>query len=45
MTVLVSDTVAERAIDDVLEATDVGEATAVVEGRSFLETLVDDPID
>lgn len=40
-TVLVSDTIAERAIEDVLTALEVGDETAVVEGRSFLQALVD----
>ena len=41
VTVLVSDRVAERAIEDVLSAMDVGDRTAVVEGREFLASLVD----
>lgn len=41
VTVLVSDVVAEEAIDDVLDATNVGDLTAVVEGRTLLGTLVD----
>lgn len=39
--VLVSDAVAEQAIEDVLTPMDVGGAVAVVEGRTFLETLVE----
>lgn len=42
VTVLVSDRVAERAIEDVLSAMDVGDRTSVIEGRSFLDALVDD---
>lgn len=34
--ILVSDTLAERAIDDVLGAMGAGDQTAVVEGRTFL---------
>lgn len=41
VTVLVSDTVAERAIEDVLSAMDVGDRVAIVEGRKFLEVLID----
>ncbi|RRJ28719.1 hypothetical protein EIK79_15050 [Halocatena pleomorpha] len=41
VTVLVSDTIAEQAIDDVLCAMDVGNETAVIEGREFLEDLLD----
>lgn len=41
VTVLVSDTIAEQAIEDVLVAMDVGERTAVLEGRTFLVTLLD----
>lgn len=41
VTVLVSDRVAERAIEDVLSAMGVSDRTAVVEGREFLESLVD----
>ncbi|UPM45240.1 hypothetical protein [Halocatena salina] len=40
VTVLVSDTIAEQAIDDVLCAMDVGNETAVIEGRGFLEGLL-----
>ena len=40
--VLVSDTVAERAIADALAAVGVGDRTAVVEGRDFLDELVTD---
>lgn len=36
VTVLVSDRVAERAIEDVLSAMGVSDRTAVVEGREFL---------
>lgn len=41
VTVLVSDRIAERAIEDVLAAMDVGDETSVVEGRAFLDTLLD----
>lgn len=40
VTVLVSDTIAEQAIEDVLAATEVGEKTIVVEGRAFLDTIL-----
>ena len=40
VSVLVSDTVAERAIADALVAVGVGDRTAVVEGRDFLDELV-----
>lgn len=40
VTVLVSDTIAEQAIEDVLAAMEVGEKTTVVEGRAFLDTLL-----
>jgi len=39
--ILVSDTLAERAIADVLPTVDAGEKTNVVEGRTFLRGLVD----
>lgn len=39
VTVLVSDTIAEQAIDDVLSAASVGDATTVVDGRAFLKAL------
>jgi hypothetical protein len=45
VTVLVSDTLAERAIEDVLAAVDVESGTAVVEGRTFLNDLLDDQFD
>jgi hypothetical protein len=41
VTVLVSDAVAEQAIEDVLTAMAVGGAVTVVEGRAFLDTLVE----
>lgn len=41
VTVLVSDTIAEQAIHDVLCAMDVGNETAVIEGREFLEDFLD----
>ncbi|WP_459886349.1 hypothetical protein [Halostagnicola bangensis] len=44
VSVLVSDSVAERAIGDALSAVGVGERTSVVEGRSLLAELVDDPV-
>lgn len=40
VTVLVSDTIAEQAIKDVLNAVCVDERTAVIEGRSFLNGIV-----
>lgn len=39
VTVLVSDVIAEQAIDDVLSAVSAGDATTVVEGRAFLKAL------
>jgi len=41
VTVLVSDTLAEQATDAVLAAAGVEEETAVVEGRIFLNDLLD----
>lgn len=41
VTVLVSDTVAETAIRDVLGATDIDDRTQVLEGRALLDALVD----
>lgn len=41
VTVFVSDILAERAIRDVLSATDVRGRTRVVEGRVFLDELTD----
>ncbi len=41
VTVLVSDRLAERAIEDVLTAMEMGHKTSVVEGRAFLNTLLD----
>lgn len=41
VTVLVSDTVAEQAITDVLGAMGVGDRTGVVEGRTFVRDLVE----
>lgn len=38
--ILVSDTLAEQAIDDVLSAMGVGDGTEVVEGRTFLSDLL-----
>lgn len=43
--ILVSDTLAEQAIEDVLTAVGVGEGTAVVEGRSLLNDLLDGEFD
>lgn len=43
--ILVSDVLAERAIDDVLTALDLGARTTVIEGRSFLNGLVDEQFD
>jgi len=40
--VLVSDRLAEQAIEDVLTAVDVGAAVTVIEGREFLNDLLDD---
>ena len=42
VTVFVSDRIAERAVRDVRSASSVGDRTLVVEGRSFLATLVDE---
>ncbi|WP_136718588.1 hypothetical protein [Halorientalis salina] len=39
--VLVSDTLAEQAIDDVLTAMGVAEEASVIEGRVFLDNLLD----
>lgn len=39
--ILVSDTLAERAIEDVLGAMGVDDQTTVVEGRSLLNDLLD----
>lgn len=39
--VLVSDTIAERAIEDALSAVGVGDRTTVVEGRTLLQALVE----
>jgi hypothetical protein len=39
--ILVSDRLAERAIDDVLAAMGVGNETAVVDGREFLQACVE----
>lgn len=44
VTVFVSDRLAEDAIRDVLDSTSVGERTLVVEGRQFLDRLVDDTV-
>jgi len=41
VTVVVSDTIAEQAIEDTLAAMGVGGETSVVEGRAFLDTLLD----
>lgn len=41
VTVRIPDQVAERAVEDVLSAMDVGDRTAVVEGREFLASLID----
>jgi hypothetical protein len=38
--VLVSDTKAEQAIEDVLTAAGVGDTTMIIEGRDFIDTLV-----
>ncbi|WP_246988898.1 hypothetical protein [Halorientalis marina] len=43
--VLVSDTLAEQAIADVLAAMGVGEETSVIEGRIFLDDLLDTQFD
>jgi len=40
--ILVSDSLAEQAIEDVLAAIGVREETAVIEGRTFLNSLLDD---
>lgn len=42
VTVIVSDTIAEEAIRDVLSATDVGNRISVVEGRQFAQDLLDE---
>jgi hypothetical protein len=39
--VLVSDTIAERAIEDALSAVGVADRTTVVEGRALLQSLID----
>lgn len=44
VTIFVSDRIAEQAIDDVLAAMGVGEQTTVIEGRTFINTLVDDQL-
>ena len=44
VTVFVSDTLAEGAIRDVLSSTTVGDRTLVVEGRLFINDLVDSSI-
>ena len=41
VTVFVSDTITEQAINDVLSAVGVGNDTTVVEGRMFLKKLVE----
>lgn len=41
VTVLVSDTIAEQAIKDVLAAMDARDETTVLEGRTFLDMLLD----
>ena len=38
--VLVSDTKAEQAIEDVLTAVGVGDTTVIIQGRDFIDTLV-----
>lgn len=45
VTVFVSDTKAEQAIEDVLTAVDVGESTTIIEGRGFINDLVADQFD
>ena len=42
VTVFVSDTKAEQAIEDVLTAVDVGDRTTIIEGRGFINDLVAD---
>jgi hypothetical protein len=42
VTVFVSDSVAEQAIRDVLSAIDIGDQVRIVEGRQFIQELVDD---
>lgn len=41
ITVLVSDTIAEQAIEDVLHVTDVKDDISIIEGRTFLGRLLD----
>jgi len=41
VTIFVSDSVAEQAIVDVLSATDVGNRVLVLDGREFIQQLVD----
>lgn len=41
VTVLVSDTIAEQAIGDTLAAMGVGDETSLVEGREFLDMILD----
>lgn len=45
VTVFVSDAVAEQAIGDALAAAGVGEETAVIEGRTFINELVGDRLE
>ena len=45
VTVLVSDTIAEQAIEDTLGAMGVSEETSVVEGQAFLKGLLDHQFD
>lgn len=40
--ILVSDRIAEQAIEDALSAVGVGDRTTVVDGREFLHELIDD---
>jgi len=45
VTVFVSDAVAEQAIEDALAAASVGDETAVIEGRVFINELVRDRLE
>lgn len=44
VTIFVSDSVAEQAIQDVLSAMDIDTRTLVLEGRQFLQELIDDQL-
>lgn len=44
VTVFVSDSVAQQAIQDVLSAMEVGDRVLVLEGRQFIQNLIDDQL-